>query len=105
MNTTISKQEKEGLNNPPNPVAQKTAEQANPGPWRGVFFDGPEPQQNAEGDEIPTWCLYVGDEEAEPTGTTYDLWRKRWVPLRCTHPTDFATFIYLCYLTMFCHEY
>ncbi len=61
----------ERLNNPPNLVAQKTAELANPGPWRGVFFDGPEPQQNADGDEIPTWSVYVGDEEAEPTGTVY----------------------------------
>ena len=70
MNTqTINKTE--GLNNPPNPVTQKTPELANPGPWRGVFFDGPQPQQNADGDEIPTWCVYVGDEEAEPTGTVY----------------------------------
>ena len=61
----------ERLNNPPNPVTQKTNETADPGPWRGVFFDGPEPQQNADGDEIPTWAVYVGDDEAEPTGTVY----------------------------------
>ncbi len=23
------------------------------------------------GSQIPTWCVYVGDEEAEPTGTVY----------------------------------
>ncbi len=68
----------ERLNNPPNPVAQQLNTQhstlntpADPGPWRGVFFDGPQPQQNADGDEIPTWCVYVGDEEAEPAGTVY----------------------------------
>ncbi len=79
MNTTITREEKEGLNNPPNPVAQAPDPQpstlnpqpSDPGPWRGVFFDGPEPQQNADGDEIPTWCVYVGDEEAEPAGTVY----------------------------------
>ena len=69
MNLTITKTNQEGLNNPPNQLSAN--ETANPGPWRGVFFDGPEPQQNADGDEIPTWSVYVGDEEAEPTGTVY----------------------------------
>ena len=41
------------------------------GHWRGVFIDGPQPDQNAEGDEIPVWLVYVGDEEAEPVGTVY----------------------------------
>ena len=27
--------------------------------------------RDANGDEIPTWLVYVGDEEAEPTGTVY----------------------------------
>ena len=40
-------------------------------PWRGVFFDGPEPDQDSEGDEIPVWVVYVGDEEAEPVGKVY----------------------------------
>jgi hypothetical protein len=39
--------------------------------WRGVFFDGPQPEQNHDGDEIPVWFVYVGDEDAEPTGTVY----------------------------------
>jgi hypothetical protein len=39
--------------------------------WRGVFFDGPQSDRNHEGDEIPLWVVYVGDEEAEPTDTVY----------------------------------
>ena len=44
---------------------------ATTGLWRGVFFDGPQSDQNADGDEIPVWLVYVGDEEAEPTDTVY----------------------------------
>ena len=44
---------------------------ANTGLWRGIFFDGPQSDQNHDGDEIPVWFVYVGDEEAEPTGTVY----------------------------------
>ena len=47
------------------------SETAPAGPWRGVFFDGPQPSQNADGDEIPVWLVYEGDEEAEPVGTVY----------------------------------
>ena len=39
--------------------------------WRGVFFDGPQPDQNHEGDEIPVWVVYVGDEESSPVSTVY----------------------------------
>ena len=39
--------------------------------WRGVFFDGPQSDQNHEGDEIPVWLVYIGDTEAEPTSTVY----------------------------------
>ena len=41
--------------------------------WRGVFFDGPESDQNADGDEIPIWHVYVGNEEAEPQHTVYTV--------------------------------
>ena len=41
------------------------------GQWRGVFFDGPQSDQNRDGDEIPAWLVYVGDDEAEPVGTVY----------------------------------
>jgi hypothetical protein len=39
------------------------------GNWRGIFFDGPQSDQNHEGDEIPAWFVYVGDADAEPTDT------------------------------------
>ena len=44
---------------------------ATTGAWRGVFFDGPQSDQNHDGDEIPAWFVYVGDEEADPVGTVY----------------------------------
>ena len=44
---------------------------ATTGAWRGVFFDGPQSDQNQDGDEVPVWCVYIGDEEAEPVGTVY----------------------------------
>jgi len=50
------------------------AEIANTGPWRGVYFDGPQSDQDPEGEEIPVWIVYVGDEEAEPTGTVYHVY-------------------------------
>jgi hypothetical protein len=37
-----------------------------PHPWTGVFFDGPEAEQNREGEEILVWHVYVGTEDAEP---------------------------------------
>ena len=39
--------------------------------WRGVFFDGPQSDQDREGEEIPVWVVYVGDQHAEPVGTVY----------------------------------
>lgn len=39
--------------------------------WQGVFFDGPQPDQDREGEEIPVWVVYVGDQDAEPIGTVY----------------------------------
>lgn len=49
-----------------------------PRPWRGVFFNGPQSHRNHEGDEIPTWLVYVGDEDAEPTGKVYTFYNYRW---------------------------
>ena len=40
-------------------------------PWRGVFFEGPESAQDHEGDEIPCWYIFVGDEDAQPVGKVY----------------------------------
>ena len=39
--------------------------------WRGVFFDGPQPDLDPDGEEIPVWMVYVGDDDAEPIGTVY----------------------------------
>ena len=50
------------------------AETANTGPWRAIFFDGPQADHNADGDEVPVWCVYVGDEEAEPVSTVYHVY-------------------------------
>jgi hypothetical protein len=50
------------------------AETAPAGPWRGVYFDGPQPDQDHEGEEIPVWLVYVGDEEAEPVDTVYHVY-------------------------------
>ena len=35
-------------------------------PWRGVFFDGPQSDRDHEGEEVPAWVVYIGDDEAEP---------------------------------------
>ena len=50
------------------------AETADTGPWRGVYFDGPQPDQDPEGEEIPVWVVCVGDEEAEPVSTVYHVY-------------------------------
>jgi len=42
-------------------------------PWKGVFFDGPQSDQNHDGDEIPVWVVYVGDEDASPIGKVYTV--------------------------------
>jgi hypothetical protein len=42
-----------------------------PPQWRGVFFDGPQSDQDSQGEEIPVWVVYVGDQDAEPVGTVY----------------------------------
>jgi len=38
---------------------------------RAVFFDGPQPDRNHDGDEIPVWVVYVGDEEGIPVDQVY----------------------------------
>ena len=41
--------------------------------WRGVFFTGPEPEQDRRGekDEIPVWHVFVGDQDANPVSKVY----------------------------------
>jgi hypothetical protein len=38
----------------------------NTGLYRAVYFDGPQPDLDQDGEEIPVWVVYVGDDEAEP---------------------------------------
>ena len=42
--------------------------------WRGVFFDGPQPDRNREGDEIPVWSVFVGDDEGVPMSRVYRVY-------------------------------
>ncbi len=74
MKTKLTKQTKPdaGLQSRPEQVGteQKKAEQKTPA-WNGVFFDGPEAEQDREGEEIPVWHVYVGTEDAEPVSTVY----------------------------------
>ena len=42
------------------------AEFSNTGFYRAVYFDGPQSDRNEEGDEIPDWVVYIGDDESEP---------------------------------------
>lgn len=43
-----------------------TADFANTGLYRAVYFDGPQSDRDAEGEEVPSWVVYIGDDEAEP---------------------------------------
>ena len=42
------------------------AEFSNVGPFRAVYFDGPQSDRDTDGEEIPVWVVYIGDAEAEP---------------------------------------
>ena len=44
---------------------------SNTGLYRAVYFDGPSADRDHEGEEIPVWVVYIGDDEAEPVGTVY----------------------------------
>jgi hypothetical protein len=46
---------------------------SNTGKYRAVYLDGPQPDRDQDGEEIPAWTVYVGDEDAEPTGQIYTL--------------------------------
>jgi hypothetical protein len=43
-----------------------TADFTNTGLYRAVYFDGPQSDRDAEGEEVPSWVVYIGDDEAEP---------------------------------------
>jgi hypothetical protein len=46
---------------------------SNTGLYRAVYFDGPQSDRDQDGEEIPAWVVYIGDDEAEPTGQVYTL--------------------------------
>jgi len=50
-----------------------SAEFTNTGLYRAVYFDGPQPDRDRDGEEVPAWTVYVGDADAEPTGQIYTL--------------------------------
>ena len=37
--------------------------------WRGIFLDGPQSDVDPEGEEIPVWVVYVGNDDGDPIGT------------------------------------
>ena len=41
--------------------------------WRGIFLDGPQSDVDDEGEEIPVWVVYVGNDDGDPIGTVYRL--------------------------------
>jgi len=43
-----------------------TADFANTGLYHAVYFDGPQSDRDHEGEEVPAWVVYIGDDEAEP---------------------------------------
>jgi hypothetical protein len=49
------------------------AEFSNVGPFRAVYFDGPQADRDHEGEEVPAWVVYAGDADAEPVGQVYTL--------------------------------
>jgi len=40
---------------------------------KAIYFDGPAPRLDKDGDEHPEWVVYVGDANAEPLGTVYHV--------------------------------
>ena len=41
--------------------------------WRGIFLDGPQSDVDDEGEEIPVWTVFVGNDNGDPVGTVYRL--------------------------------
>ncbi|MGZ4972763.1 MAG: hypothetical protein ACXWDN_08390 [Limisphaerales bacterium] len=52
-----------------NRIAQSSSEA-----FRAVFFRGPESTRNKDGDEIPVWNVFLGDEHGEPVRTVYGIY-------------------------------
>lgn len=43
------------------------------GSYRAVYFDGPEPDTDQDGEEIPAWTVYIGDADADPVAQIHKL--------------------------------
>ena len=41
--------------------------------FRAIFFRGPQPKRNHDGDEIPIWFVFLGDTDGQPVRTCYEL--------------------------------
>ena len=39
--------------------------------WRGIFFDGPQPDLNPKARKFPSGSFYVGNEDGDPVSTVY----------------------------------
>lgn len=59
------------MNSNTNRTAATTAN--NEQPWRGVFFRGPQVAKTREGKNVSRWDVYVGDNEAQPKATVYQI--------------------------------
>ena len=42
--------------------------------WRGIFLRGPQSTRNKDGDEVPVWNVYLGDDNGEPVRTVYGVY-------------------------------
>lgn len=41
---------------------------------RAVYCDGPFPDQDSSGDEVPVWNVMIGDENGDPIGDEFTCW-------------------------------
>ena len=60
-------------NEPARTISGTSLESAPAPAWNGVFFHGPQPQRNRDGNEIPVWSVFVGDTEAKPVSRIYHV--------------------------------
>jgi hypothetical protein len=52
-------------------TAQHTARQPAFRHWRAIYFDGPQSDRDWEGEEIPVWCVFLGDDDGNALGKVY----------------------------------
>lgn len=39
--------------------------------WRGVFFSGPQPERDIDGNSILIWIVFIGNKARNPLGRVY----------------------------------